>query len=377
MSTQPPSGFDLPGTPGDLMTPAVVPGQKYTPPPRPRFDYTGLIKDGLKIVWRHKFLWFFGLFAYGNTTSFGGYSFNGSSGSSNNSKNQSRSDSSGSREVSDWISTHVGLIIAVVAAIAVIGLLLWLWSIVCRGAVIGAVADIRAQRPTGFRSALAHGRRGFGRLLLLDLLLMLIMLGIMIIMAAVIALFVFVAVSGDAGETIVIVLLSIAGVWLLGMMLLTMGCLSCFTIWFVFSLGINLIIIYATRAVVLDGARPMEALRRGWRLLVTNLNRSLLLYLLSTGLGIVASICAVILIGLSSIPAIISWIMTGTGGWSMAGITLSILLTLIPVAVSLVVAAVVNTYFSAFWTISYRRMTGQEPSAALLTPQSGMIDSAF
>lgn len=371
MSYQPPSGIEPPGAPGDPLTPGLVPRQKYTPPPRPRFDYTSLIKDSLKIAWRHKYLWFFGLFAYGSTTSFGGYSFNGSSG------DVDTRGSSGGTEISNWVEAHVALIIAVVAAVAVIGILLWLWSIVCRAAVIGAVADIREARPAGFKTALAHGRRGFGHLLLLDLLLMVILLGLVIILTAVIAFFVFLAVWGGTGETIVVVLLSVMGLWLLGMVLMTMGCLSCFTIWFVISLAINLIVIYATRAVVLDGVRPMEALRRGWRLLIAMLNRSLLLYLLSTGLGIVASIGAVMLIGLAAIPAIISWIITGTSGWFAAGITLSIVLTLIPVAVSLLVAAVVNTYFSTFWTISYRRLTGQEPSAATILPQSGVADPAF
>lgn len=374
MSYQPPSGIEPPGAPGDPLTPGLVPRQKYTPPPRPRFDYTSLIKDSLKIAWRHKYLWFFGLFAVGNTTSFGGYSFNGSGGDSSD---QPRSGSSGGTEISNWVAAHVGLIVAVVAAVAVIGILLWLWSIVCRAAVIGAVADIREARPAGFKTTLAHGRRGFGRLLLLDLLLLVIVLGLIIIPTAVIAFFVFLTVSGGTGATIVVVLLSVMGLWLLGMVLMTMGCLSCFTIWFVISLAINLIVIYATRAVVLDGARPMEALRRGWRLLIAMLNRSLLLYLLSAGLGILASIGAVMLVGLAAIPAIIAWIITGTSGWTAAGITLSIVLTLIPVAVSLLVAAVVNTYFSTFWTISYRRLTGQEPSAATILPQSGVADPAF
>ncbi|MHB1390932.1 MAG: DUF7544 domain-containing protein [Thermoleophilia bacterium] len=371
MSFQPPSGSDLPGAPGDSLAPVIIPGQRYTPPPRPRFDYTGLIKDSLKIAWRYKYLWFFGLFAYGSTTSFGGYSFNGSSSGSGNQT------SSGGSEISKWVEAHVGLIVAVVAAAAVIGLLLWLWSVICRAAVIGAVADIREGRPAGFKAALAHGRRNFGRLLLLDLLQLLIILGVLIILSAIVAFFGFLALSGGTGKTIVIVLLSILVICLLGIVLATVGCLSCFTLWFVFGLGINMIIIYATRAVVLDGARPMDALRRGWRLLVTNLNRSLLLYLLSTGLGIVAGIGAVMVIGLAAVPAIICWIATGAAGWSGAGITLSIALTLIPLAVALLVAATVNTYFSAFWTISYRRLAGQEPAAAPLTPQSGMIDSAF
>jgi hypothetical protein len=335
---------------------------RYKPPPKPRFDYSRLIKDSLSLTWRHKFLWFFGLFAAGNTT-YGGWSgnFNFSTG---NGTGSGHTIDQGRNEVGDWISSHVGLIVAVGLALLAVGILVWLWSIICRGAVIGSVQDIREDKPSGFGSAFRRGRRSFGRLLLFDLLLLAIFMGIGVIVTALMLLIVFMALAlGEAGRIIAISIAGLVVLWLIGILIMTFGYLSCITFGIALVVPLTLIIVYATRAIVLDGERPISALRLGWRLMFETLSRSLLLFLMGAGLGIVANIGTLVAVGVAAVPAIIAWIVTGTGGWAVSGIVLSSILSLLPLLVLILVVAVTNTYFTSFWTIIYLKLTGREPEA--------------
>ncbi|MBE0428999.1 MAG: hypothetical protein IBX61_03900 [Thermoleophilia bacterium] len=343
--------------------------QRYKAPSPPPFDYTGLIKDTLGITWRRRYLWFFGLFAFGSVNNLSGFNagFDLPPGSWF-SEPGGLQPAGGGDELRDLISANLGLITAAVAAFFILAILIWLWSLVCRGAVIGAVADIRENMTSGFGSAFAHGRRSMGRLLLLDLLLLGIGIGFFIIFGAAGLLFIFLMLSGDAGQTIAITALTLAGLGLAGLLLTGLGYLTCFTIFIAIGFVVNVLLIYATRAIVLDGDRPISALRRGWRLMMDNLTRTILLFLLGTGLGIAAGIGAFMAIGAAAVPAIAAWVVTGAGGWHPAGIVMSVLLTFVPIAAGLLATALINTYFTTYWTIVWRRLSDREPvtAAALL-----------
>lgn len=361
MAYQPPPGHEPIPPAGSAPGASLLP-PKFRPP-RPPFDYGSLIKGTLGLVWRHKFLWFFGLFATGSTTTFS-WSGNFSGDFSPNEDTAPSGASQFPREISDWIGAHLTLIIAAAIALVILGILIWLWSIVCRGAVIGSVEDIQEGKPSGFGAAFSRGKQSFGRLLLLDLLLLAIVVGLVMIITAVIFFFIFLAVTGATGTTIVIIILSLVALGLLGLMFTGLGYLTFFTLWFVLWVPVTLLVIYATRAIVLERAGPIEGLRQGWRLMMSTLVRTLLLFLLSTGLSIGGSIGAVMVAGLAAVPAIAAWVITGLSGWSIPGITISILLSLLPVAAILFSYALINTYFTAFWTDAYRRLMQPEREVA-------------
>lgn len=345
-----------------------MPFKKYSPPPRPPFDYGRLIKGTLSLVWRHRFLWFFGLFAGGSVNSFGGWSGNFSG--SFDSGGEDFSQTEAATEVGNWVSDHIALIVALVVAMVILGILAWLWSIVCRGAVIGATQDIREGAASGFSAAFHRGTGSFGRLLLFDLFLLMVGIGFMLIAVAVGAALVFLALSGEVGQAIVATLGVLVGLALIGLLIASLGFFACFTVWFVPWLLVAIIIMFATRAVVLDGARPVEALKRGWRLLMDNLARTLLLFLLGSGLSIVGSIGTVAAVVATAIPAIVAWVITGTGGWPTGGIIAASVLSVLPLAALILAAALVNTYFTSYWTIIYLKFTGRdrEPEPAPAIP---------
>lgn len=334
--------------------------KKYTPPPRPPFDYGRLIKDTLRLVWRHKFLWFFGLFAGGSVTSFGSWTGNFGGSGSSDVGNDGTQPSQTATDVSNWLNDHIAIIVIVAASLVVLAILLWLWSVVCRGAVIGSAQDIRLEKPAGFGTAWRRGTGSFGKLLLFDLFLLSVGIGVAVIISALTALLIFLAVSGAAGKVIVMTLGVIAGVAVLAILVTGLGYLSCVTVWFAVWVPLAIIFIFATRAVVLDQARPIAALRQGWHLLIDNLARSLLLFLLSAGLSIAGNIGAIAAVLLAAVPAGIAWIVVGSGDWPLAGIIMASLITLLPLAALIVAAALINTYFTSYWTIIYLKLAGRD-----------------
>ncbi len=335
----------------------------YPHPPRKYIDYGKIIVDSLRLVWKHKFLWFFGLFA-GGASSFGGYNGNFSSDFSSNDNGKGQSGTP--REITDWVNAHWQLLIFLVAAAVIVGLLLWLWSIVCRGAVVGSVRDFRSGRPISFSSAFARGRESFWRLLQFDLFLILIFIGLGIIFAAFVL---FVILMAAAAGTAGIVILLVLGLWLLTFFGFGLGYLACCSIWFLPVIFLGIIVNFANRAVILEGDRPVAALKRSWHLITNNLSQSLIMFLISVGLSIGASIALVLAVGLTAIPAIITWVIAYNGGWTLTTIIIASVLTLIPLAALILAAAVMNTYFTSYWTIGYDKLAGNEPEDVLVPPR--------
>ena len=61
-------------------------------------------------------------------------------------------------------------------------------------------------------------------------------------------------------------------------------------------------------------------------------------------------------IGLTAIPAGIAWFFAYSADWSLASIVLASSLTLIPLVAIILATAVMNTYFTTFWTITYDKL---------------------
>ncbi len=330
----------------------------YPRPPRLYVDFGKLITDTWRLVWRHKFLWFLGIFA-GGGTSMGGSNFNYRSDFGDSRPNGSFNTSRDfGKEVSDWINAHLTLLIALAVAILVVALLLWIWSIICRGAIIGSVRDQRAGKTIAFRSALARGKENFWRLLLLDLFILLLTVCAILIIVAIILFIVLLAVmAGTAGRVTLIMLF----LWLVTFFGFGLGYLAVCTIWFLPWFAIGILFNFAARAVVLEEKRPMEAFRRSWRVIMDNLTQTLFMFLISVGLSIGASIAMLLVVGVSAIPAIVAWIVTGASGWAIPGIVIASVLTLLPLAALFTTVGLMNAYFTTYWTIGYSKLAGHEP----------------
>lgn len=319
----------------------------YLPPPKRTFDYGELVTGALRLVWRHKYLWFFGLFA-GTGTSLGGWNFNYSS---------SFSQENIPQKISDWVHAHLTLIISLAIAAAVVGIIIWLWSIFCRGAVIHTVRDIRRGQKTGFGSAFRWGRESFRRLLLLYLLLLLVIFGIGIIVTALVLLLVFLSATGSAGAAIVGVVTSMLALMAIGLMVISFGYLTICTFWIVGPLLLTLLMIFAVRSSILENKSPVKALKRGFRVLVDNLSRGLLLFLMSMGLSIAAVIIFGFAVTITAIPAGIGWLLAYAMDFRIPMVVIASLLSLPVPFVVLLGAAISNSYFTVYWTDAYLMLT--------------------
>lgn len=347
----------------------------YPHPPHRTIDFGRLMGDSWRLIWRHKFLWFFGLFAGGGSSFSGGGNFNFSNNSTGKSRSENGSgqvDETG-RQILDWIDTHLTLVIILIVTAIILLLLVWLWSIVCRGAVIGCARDVRQQQKISFKSAFSRGRESFGRLLLFDLFLLLLIICLIIIIAAVVMFIIFlVLVAGDIGTFV----LSLLGLWLLVFFVFGLGCLACCTIWFVPWIFFGIVINYATRAVVLEEMRPMAAFRRGWSVMRDNLGQTMLMFLVNLGLSIGAGIAILLALGLSSVPAIIAWLFAYNQSWPVGLIIVASGLMLLPLTMMILATAGMNTYFSTYWTIGFDKLAGNEPVDEPKPPRGGIHRAA-
>lgn len=323
-------------------------------------DYGRVIKDSLALVWRNKYLWFFGLFS-GSATAFSGWSCDYNSYVTTPGEDESVA----AREIADslveWLQAHLTLIITLVVIALVVALATWLWSILCHGAVVASVRDIHRGEPVGFRGAFTHGRKNFRKLLPYMLLWAALPLLIFIAAAALVALIYFIlSALGQTGTVIGVILLLLLGAALFAVTVPTLGMFALLGVWPVAAIFVFLVFSLGSRSVVLDGDRVIPAVNNGARLLFNNLSRAALLFLITVGISIGASIAFVFAVMMAAIPAIAAWIFTFSEGMPATGIIISVLLTMAPLVSVLLFTAALNTYMTVFWTDVWMLLKGEK-----------------
>lgn len=299
---------------------------------RREFSYGDVIRDAFRISWRNKFLWFFGFFAAGGA-------FNVSSNFTN-----VPTDFSGG--LPPWIQNNLTAIIvtAVVVAVVLTLAVIFLY-LVSVGGLSESVAAIDRGEERRFGSTFRAGLSNFWRVLLQIILLFLI----------------------GAGLTVAILLL--AGLPILLTFLLTESLTARIVVGILFGLLAILLFIvvfvpygvvgqYALRALVVDRSGIAGGIRDGYGLFRRNIGKSLLVWLINLGIGLgvgVATLIATLLLGLILfLPAILLGVSEATTGAIVAGVFGAILL--LPILVLL--GAATGTFFHAYWTIAYVRLTG-------------------
>ena len=297
-------------------------------------EYGKLIGAAYGIALRNWRLWPFGVFA-----GVGGFNFNFSF-------DGGGSDDSGTA-VDDPIDSE--LIIAIVLVALVVGLFALVMSVISQGALTEGVAAISRGEERRFRQALRAGRSVFWRTAGLYLLGFLVALALILAVAipaggAVLATF---AATDATGARVAVAVL--AGLAALAALLLLL-------------LPLALILQHAIRELVLGGARPVAALRGGWRLFRANLGPSILVFLIQQGLVVVAYLAIAIVALVLSLPAIVILIATGGGA---AGIIVAVVTGLLVFPLALAAAGAVGTFGHGLWTLGYLRMRSREtPSPA-------------
>lgn len=318
-------------------------------------DYGSLIREAWSITWRHRFLWVLGLFAATSvgTCSGGGWSGGGPLQWSAQPGDFERfSPGAGDAAtamadgVSRWVTDNLALIVLVALAAFLLGLAFLIVSLIAQGGMARATADLAQGRPITGGQAWRAGRQLFWRYLGLWLLL----IGAAIAIAAIVGFFAALGIGAgmlaSGGARIALVVLGVLAALLAVLVAIPLFILA------------SIIIAYAQRAIAVEDAGPLAALRCGMVLLRSHLGTSLLIWLINLALSIGAGIAIAVAMSLVfMLLAIVGVLFYAAAGLSAPLIVYTILALLVAMAVFWLLAAIANSYFWSYWTLAYLRLS--------------------
>lgn len=305
-------------------------------------DYGKILSRAWEITWRWKILWILGFLAALGRGGGGG--------------NASYTTDSG-----DWGKTYtspqippewIGIIVAVLCLALIIGIAVWVVSVISRGGLIAGVQQVEDEGSTSLGQAWRVGASrfwtlfGIGILAALPLILMLIAGVVMLVtmIAGGVAL-------ADVAEG------QVAGVVIPA--LFCGGALCCGAI--ILAVILQQIRIYAERAAILEGLGWIDAFVRGWEVLRANIGPTIVLWLIFFAIGLILAILIFLVLLALFVPFIAVVATVEPGAWMIAPACCGGLVTLIVVAL---LSAIVETFSSATWTLAYRDMAGLAAQAA-------------
>jgi hypothetical protein len=318
-------------------------------------NYGDLIREAFRISLHNRYLWFFGFFAGGTGTNFIG---NVPSGGGNfNFDNFQRSGAGLTAQVGQGLSETV-LIFGIVVVVLLIALFFIILAIISQGALADSVAAIDRGQGRRFGSAFTSGMGNFWRVLGYYIVFFLIALGLLVVIAIPVALLIggtFAATQATGVRVSVAVVVGILAVLLL----------------IVVFIPLSIIGQYALRNIVVRRERVLGSVGSGYSLFRHNIGRSLLLWLIQLGLSIgvgIAFILVVLIVGLVLFIPTIALAVAGssTGAWIAGGIAGLILLPIL-----LVAAGAIGTFFHAYWTLAYLRLTAPPTPSPGTSPIPG------
>lgn len=289
-------------------------------------DFAEVFSRAWNIVWKHKILWLFGLFASC-----------GQQGSSFNFRIDSSSFDFTSTQSSDFPELPpeaIGFFLAIMAAALVFAIIAYLLGVVGRlGIIQGVVGAEAGEEKLSFSELFNRSQPYFGRALLLNFLVLLAWIAV--------------------GFILFIVFFAVAFLTL-GLGVLCLIPLM-FCVVFPLSVFVSVVVEQANVALVLEDLSVMEAFKRGWIIVRDNIGSFIVL-------GLVLFVGGFILLAILAMPAFaifIPLIMGLAEGSREAAIgtgIMSLLCLMIFLPVLLVVSGLVTAYVKSVWTLTFMRL---------------------
>ena len=316
-------------------------------------DYGELVTRAWNITWKNKFLWVLGFLAA--LTSAG----------SNSNSFQYTMDESDFVNNPEMAAQMGAMVMVMMCVFMIIGLILWLLSVAARGGLIDGVNRIDDGETITLGEAFSAGTSKIWRLIGVYILayLPLILISFVIGIVAVMAIGGSVAL-GTLAQNPEEAALAIAGsMGILGLCL-------CLLICALIPIGLVLYFIaeFGARAAVMEDMGVVESIKKGWQVFKDNLGPVILLWLLVVVAGlIIGVVLGIVLIPFSLIvfaPAFVS-AFSGDGAFSGLSIAWAIGGSLCLGIIGALLMSVVQTWFSAIWTLAYKEFIGKSPDAVL------------
>lgn len=308
------------------------------------FNFGEVLTRAWQIIWKHKVLWIFGIFA---GCSRGSGNFRGNSGGG------------GTGGTGGQLPPELMRILQIIqqnlATFIVVGciLVLLIWAITIFLSTIGKVGLIRGtyQAEGGtekliFGQLFSESTPFFWRVFGLSLI---VSVPILVVFAALIAGFAAFAISASNGN-------DAARVGVFGLLPLLIGCV-CILVPVMFVVG--MIIRQAENAIVLENMPVLPAISRGWEIFRANLGPIILMAIILAVVGVVVGLIVAIPILAVVVPAAITFAVNRAENWTpmiFAGVCLCLY---IPVAWLL--NGILTAYTESAWTLTYMRLTASPP----------------
>ena len=315
-------------------------------------DYGRVLSRAWQITWRWKILWILGLLASLGSGS-GGSGFNYTFGGDGNGSGQWP----GHQVRPEQVGLIMAIIIVVVIVAILVGIALWVLSIMARGGLVAGVQQIEDEGTTSLRSAWRVGVSRFWTLFGIDVLTVLPIVVLVLAMVTM-GMVSFFSLAAGAGSSEPAAIIGGIAPWLVCGIPLCCGMI-------IVGWVLGLIKIYADRAAILEGLGWIDAFKRGWQVLKTNIGPTLIFWLIFLVIGFV--IGAIVFGGVLALamPIIALFTTTDVGAWILVPICGG---GLIGIILGALLGSVVETFTSATWTLAYRQLTAQpsaKPAAAV------------
>ncbi len=297
-------------------------------------DYGRLFTQSWHLIWRHKFLWWFGLIAAMGSVVGAAFriSFLPQLTQFRNGPTGAVFDSlaaAGWEQFSTWLLSGT-------AVLFIISTAYWLAAAIAQGAIIGAVIDLDAERPSTFRLAARQGWGYLGRFIAIDALVffplfLLLLLLMLLVMGGILAIAYLSFQGGGVKEVTAVLAIGLICLLPLTCLLFPIGLLT----------SAFRTLAFRDTAVCQTGAR--ESIRHTGQIIRRQWGNVLILLALLWGIQYLPGLLLSLLtMGLGAVTAV-SPALTGWLGWLVAGVT----------AVPL---AILHAYSAAAWTLAYQEL---------------------
>jgi len=307
-------------------------------------DFGEVLGKAWRIIWKHKVLWIFGIFA-GCGTGGGGGGGGGSSGWRQNLGSEQPFGPGTTSEVErflvgagQWIGENLWIIALAILAILILAVLaIFLGTIGRIGLIRGTVQADGEAETLRFGELFRGSMPFFWRVFLLSFLIGLAVL-------------------------VVFVPLALFGVVTAGVGFLCMLPLLCVLLPLLWVAGI--VVQQANAAMVIEDLSMRDGLRRGWQVAKKNIGPVFLIWLITFVIGVVIGIVIVIPVLVIVIPAGIAF-ATSRGELSTTALLIAGSCFLIYLPVLLVARGILTAYVESVWALTFLRLTRPEARAVI------------
>ncbi|MDD3487005.1 MAG: hypothetical protein PHF35_01330 [Candidatus Moranbacteria bacterium] len=294
--------------------------------PKKQIPFVEILKEAARIVWKNRFLVWFGLFlALGSPGSF-------NMGSNN-------SDELGSRGefLRNYFESHWQIATALAVLMIIIGIILLLLSLIAKAGLVKSVHLISQNKKTGFQSGWKTGKKYFGKLFQLSVLFFLIIFVLVVVLA------------------IPVVYLALNHSWVAAILVGVLAFAIFLPLIFVFSLTKA----YSEFYIILSNLSIRSSIETGYDLLIGNLGNSIVFSLLIFAVSAAAFLVFLPVAGISLLilfPAGLLFYYLNKIAFG-AYVALAALLFL---GLILFLSSIFQTYKTAAWTLFFQEIAKVE-----------------